>query len=98
MLQKISHRNFYTLYKSNTINIIQMFQRTKCRGGFSGDSQENLPEYSRRAAGSERGGVGCAAQARGAGPPAGRAAAGQGQLRLLTEPLPLHYILIYCTL
>lgn len=66
-------------------NKIIVFQWPERRRGFPRNSEEDLPEHPRRAAGPERGGVGRAAQAGVPGPPASRAARRQGQLRLLTE-------------
>lgn len=64
--------------------VFELTQGPKRRRGFPRDGEEDLPEHSRRAAGSKRGGVRSATQACVAGPPARRAARRARQLRLLT--------------
>lgn len=65
---------------------IHNFQGSKRRGGVPGNGEENIPEHPGRAARPERGGVGRAAQARVARPPARRAARRARPLRLLAAP------------
>lgn len=65
---------------------IHNFQGSKRRGGVPGNGEENIPEHPGRAARPERGGVGRAAQAGVARPPARRAARRARPLRLLAAP------------